>query len=85
MWRGYTQKLRPDQIADRSTWGVVPETDMIKAASHMILVRPSGSTTITEMFELDPGISDERAGEGRGWSIPPRAYGPVTQHGRVLA
>lgn len=84
-WRGYTQKLRPEQIADRSTWGVVPETDMIKAASHMIRVQPAGASTVTEMFELDPGISGERAGEGRGWTAPPRPYAPVTHHGRVLA
>lgn len=83
-WPNRVQKLRPEQIADRSTWGRVPETDMIKAASHMIRVVPVGSTTITEMFELDPGISGETVGEGRGWSEPPRGYGPVAVHGRCM-
>lgn len=81
---GRVQKLRPDQIANQSTWGRVPETDMIKAASHMIRVVPVGSTTITHMFELDPGISEETVGEGRGWSDPPRSYGNVAVHGRAL-
>jgi hypothetical protein len=80
---GRAQKLTDGQIADRSTWGRVPETDMIKAASHSIRSVPAGSTTITLFNELDPGISGETVGEGRGWSEPPRGYGPVQAHGRV--
>lgn len=82
-WPRRTQKLRPEQIANQATWARVPETDMVKAASHTIRVVPVGSTTVTEMFELDPGISGATVGEGRGWSEPPRGYGPVMAHGRV--
>lgn len=81
---GRHRKLRPEQIADRSTWGRVPEADAVKAASHMIRVVPVGSTTITQMFELDPGISGATVGEGRGWFEPPQGYGPVAVHGRCL-
>lgn len=81
---GRVQKLRPDQIANQQTWARVPETDLIKAASSMIRVVPSGSTTITHMFELDPGISGETVGEGRGWTEVPQSYGNVAVHGRVL-
>jgi hypothetical protein len=81
-WPNKIQKLRPEQIADRQTWGRVPETDMIKAASHVIRVVPAGSSTVTEMFELDPGISGY--GEGRGWSEPPRGQGLVAVHGRAM-
>lgn len=81
---GRVQKLRPDQIATQQTWARVPETDMVKAASHMIRVRPAGSTTITEMFELDPGIGGATVGEGRGWQEAPRGYGNVAVHGKAM-
>lgn len=83
-WPNRTQKLRPEQIANQATWGRVPETDMTKAASHSIRVVPAGSTTITIMNELDPGISESTVGEGRGWSDPPRGYGHVAVHGRAM-
>lgn len=81
---GRIRKLRPEQIADRTTWARVPETDMVKAASHIIRVVPAGSTTITHMFELDPGISGMSPGEGRGWWEPPRPDAPIAVHGRCL-
>lgn len=81
---GRTQKLTEGQIANQATWGKVPETDMVKAASHVIRTVPAGSTTITVMNEMDPGISEMTAGEGRGWSDPPRGYGPVKAHGRAM-
>lgn len=83
-WPNRVSKLRPAQIANQATWGRVPETDMIKAASHVIRVAPAGSSTVTEMFELDPGISGATVGEGRGWSEIPRGHGPVVAHGRVM-
>lgn len=83
-WSTMVGKLRPSQIADQQTWGRVPETDMIKAASHTIRVVPVGSTTVTQMFELDPGISGSTVGEGRGWQSPPRSYGQVAVHGRGM-
>lgn len=83
-WPNRTQKLRPEQIANQATWGRVPETDMIKAASHVIRSVPARSTTVTEMFELDPGISGMTVGEGRGWSEVPRSEAPVAVHGRVM-
>lgn len=82
--QAHTQKLRDEQIANQSTWGRVPETDMIKAASHSIRVVPVGSTTITIMNELDPGISEESVGEGRGWTDVPKSYGPIAIHGRGM-
>lgn len=81
---GRVDKLRPDQIANQQTWARVPETDLIKAASHMIRVVPAGSTTVTRMFELDPGISGETVGEGRGWAEVPQGYGQLAVHGRAL-
>lgn len=83
-WPSRIQKLRPEQIATQATWGRVPETDAVKAASHVIRSVPAGSTTITEMFELDPGITAQTVGEGRGWNLPPRAYGHVAVHGRTM-
>lgn len=83
LWPQYPiQKLTEGQIATRTTWDRVPETDVVKAASHVIRVVPAGSTTITEMFELDPGISGQTVGEGRGWFDPPRTYGRLAVHGR---
>lgn len=83
-WRSKTEKLRPEQIAQRRTWGRVPDTDMTKAAAHTIRVRPEGNSTCTEMFELDPGISGETVGEGRGWSAVPAGNGSVAVHGRCM-
>lgn len=81
---GLSQKLRPEQIATMQTWARVPETDLIKAASHVIRVTPVGSTTVTQMFELDPGITEATMTEGRGWLDPPRTYGQLAVHGRAV-
>ncbi|MGH7483981.1 MAG: hypothetical protein ACREMY_00070 [bacterium] len=81
-WFSKTEKLRPEQIAQRSTWGRVPDIDMAKATQYVITVRPSNGSTVTEMFELDPGISGATVGEGRGWSVIPSAEAPVAIHGR---
>ena len=83
-WYPMTQKLRPEQIAQRSTWGRVPDVDMSKAAAHIVRVIPSNASTTTEMFELDPGISGETVGEGRGWSVIPTGDAPVAIHGRIM-
>lgn len=83
-WQGGVQKLRPEQLAHQRTWARVPDIDMISAASHIIRVTPSNGVTITEMFELDPGISGESVGEGRGWLEPPRGYGSNCVHGRCM-
>ena len=83
-WYGKVEKLRPEQIAQRSTWGRVPDVDMSKAAAHVIRVRPEHNSTVTEMFELDPGISGETVGEGRGWSAVPAGSGSVAIHGRGM-
>lgn len=83
-WFGKVEKLRPEQIATRSTWGRVPDVDMSKAAAHIIRVRPEGNSTVTEMFELDPGITSETVGEGRGWSVVPAGNGSVAVHGRGM-
>jgi hypothetical protein len=78
------QKLLPEQIAQRKTWARVPDVDLVKAASHVIRVTPGNGVTITEMFELDPGLSGETVGEGVGWLEGPRSYGHCAIHGRCL-
>jgi len=77
-------KLRDSQIANRSTWGVVPDRDMTKAAQHIVRVIPGNAYTLCYVNELDPGISEESVGEGRGWQVAPRGYGNVVVHGRAL-
>lgn len=83
-WFSKTEKLRPEQIAQRSTWGRVPDMDMKKAAQHVIRVVPKDGYTVTEMFELDPGISGQTVGEGRGWQFAPAGYGQIMIHGRAM-
>jgi hypothetical protein len=76
-------KLRPEQIANRLTWGVVPDKDMTKAAQHSIRVVPKHGYTVAWVNELDPGISTETVGEGE-WREPPRGDGSVAVHGRCM-
>lgn len=78
------QKLTTGQIATRSTWGRVPETDTIKAASHMIRMVPANHVFVTQVNELDPGTIGMTAGEGRGWFEPNGDHGRVCIHGRCL-
>ena len=77
-------RLRPAQIAQRATWGMVPDKEMTKAAMHVIRIRPANGYTIAYVNELDPGISDESVGEGTGWQDSPRGYGNVAVHGRAM-
>jgi hypothetical protein len=77
-------KLRPAQIANRRTWGTVPDRDMTKAALHIIHTAPKDGFTVTYMNELDPGISEESVGEGTGWQVTPRSHGDVAVHGRGM-
>jgi hypothetical protein len=80
------QKLRIEQVATRKTWGRVPDTDMSKAALHVVHVIPAGSTTITMMNQLDPGLYGETVGEdSRPWFDAPSTYGYVAKHGKGMA
>lgn len=82
---GGAQKLRPDQIAQRSTWGRVPNTEMTSAAMHSITVIPARSTTITMVNELDPALYGESADESSTlWFDPPAGYGHNAIHGRAM-
>lgn len=79
---GGVQKLRPEQIATRSTWGRVPDVDMTKAAMRVVHVVPAGATTITAVNELDPGTLGESVGDdSRLWFDRPASYGYVTTAG----
>lgn len=65
-------KLRPEQIAQRSTWGRVPDAQSALAAMHVIHVAPAGSTTVTRLNPLDPGTVSRGAPDDRhdayiGW------------------
>jgi hypothetical protein len=83
---GFAQKLLPEQIAQRSTWGRVPDQQMTNAAMHVISVVPVKSTTITLVNELDPGLYGETADDGAGaWFDPPAAYGHNAIHGRAMS
>lgn len=82
-WYSKTEKLRPEQISHQSTWGRVPDTDMARAAAHVVRVVPGDGFLMTEMFELDPGIAGETVGEGRGWKVVPAGYGKLAIHGRA--
>jgi len=61
-------KLRPEQIAQMSTWSAVPDDQNILAAMHIIHVAPAGRTTITTLNPTDPGTD---AGPDRGWLARP--------------
>lgn len=71
------RKLRPEQIADRSTWARVPDAQVAMAAAHVIHVIPLGASTVTVLNPLDPGtVADVATGEDRpGWLARPGAEG----------
>ncbi|MGH7484144.1 MAG: hypothetical protein ACREMY_00895 [bacterium] len=84
-WFSKTEKLHNGQIAAQKTWGGVPDVNMTKAAMHVIRVRPAGGGySVTEMFELDPGIVGATVTEGRGWKVIPAGSGQLAVHGRTM-
>lgn len=48
-------KLSVAQIAQQSTWTVVPENERITAAMHVIHIVPSNGSTITRVNPVDVG------------------------------
>jgi hypothetical protein len=86
-WRpqGAVQKLRIEQVATRKTWARIPDTDMTKAALHVIHVIPANASTVTVVNQLDPGLYGESVGsDNRPWFDSPNSYGYVAQHGKAL-
>ena len=77
-------RLRPEQIAQMSTWDRVPDAQSELAALHIIHVTPAGGTTVTHLNPLDPA-TDLVAGDGDdpyiGWVARPGALGAVTRRG----
>lgn len=52
---GTVGKFRPEQIAQMSTWTVVPEQDRVQASMHQKHIVPSNASTVTYVNPLDPG------------------------------
>ena len=79
------QKLRIQQVATRKEWARIPDTDMVKAALHIVHVIPANATTVTMVNQLDPGLFAESAGDdNRPWFDPPRSFGYNARHGRAM-
>lgn len=71
-------KLRPEQIAQRSTWARVPDRETTLAAMHAIHVAPMGASTVTHLNPLDPGtVADTEVDRGPGWLVGPADEGRV--------
>lgn len=65
-------KLRPEQIAQRSTWGRVPDRQSAMAAAHIVHVMPAGASTVTHLNPMDPGTVSRTSPDDRhdgyiGW------------------
>jgi hypothetical protein len=52
---GQVGRFRPEQIAQQSTWTVIPEDQRIFASMHVKSIVPSNATTITYVNPVDPG------------------------------
>ena len=52
---GQIGRFRPEQIAQQSTWTVVPEGKRVDASIHTIHVVPKNASTMTYVNPLDPG------------------------------
>jgi hypothetical protein len=79
------QKLRIEQVATRKTWARIPDTDMTKAALHIVHTIPNNASTTTYVNQLDPGLFGESAGDdNRTWLDPPNSYGIVVKHGKAM-
>lgn len=74
-------RFRPEQIAQRATWGVVPDDQMRTAAMHAVHVVPANGSTVTEVNPLDPGTVDDA--DPALWLDTPHGYGYVSKAGRA--
>lgn len=74
-------RLRPEQIATRSTWARVPDNETRTAAMHAIHIVPANGSTITEVNPLDPGTTEDA--DPPLWLERPHGYGHVAQSGRA--
>jgi hypothetical protein len=52
---GQVGRFRPEQIAQQSTWTVVPEGQRVIASMKIIHVVPANASTLTYVNPLDPG------------------------------
>lgn len=52
---GAVGRLSQDQIAQQSTWTVIPESQRIVASMHVIHIVPSNGSTITRVNPVDYG------------------------------
>jgi hypothetical protein len=52
---GSIGRFRPEQIAQMSTWTVVPESQRISTSMHIKHIVPANGSTITYVNPLDPG------------------------------
>jgi hypothetical protein len=68
-------KLSDQQIAQQSTWTVIPENERVVASMHVIRVVPSNASTETTVNPTDPG-------DGCHYEIP-GAKGSVVPAGRI--
>lgn len=75
-------KLRPAQIAQRSTWQAVPDTQAAAAAMHVIHIRPLGASTETIVNPMDPAsLEVDGNNVGPGYLLRPGAHGTVHRTG----
>lgn len=73
-------RFRPEQIAQRSTWGVVRDDERRTTAMHVIHIVPANGSTITEVNPLDPGTTEDA--DPPSWLERPHGYGYVAQAGK---
>lgn len=71
-------KFTSGQIAQRSTWTGVGESEIATMAMHTIRCVPNGASTITIVGSLDPGTAD-----GSGWVDIPVGVPGDTKHRRA--
>ena len=75
-------RFRPEQIATRSTWNVVPDDQARTAAMHAVHIVPANGSTVTEVNPLDPGTTEDA--DPALWLERPHGYGYVTKPGKRL-
>lgn len=52
---GMVGRFRPEQIAQRSTWGKIPDQDKVFASMHVVHVTPANGSTECRVNPVDPG------------------------------
>ena len=72
---GMVGKFTTDQLATRADWVAHGDREVIGRPLHSIRYAPNGSSSVTEVNQLDPG---ELA-----WLEPPGDFGRLAPAGRV--